>query len=63
MFACTPLAPFEFPHFLLSLFLQHMSQGNVDTLALQAKLTRAWEATAAVEVAHVVEVLAIETST
>jgi hypothetical protein len=42
-FACVPLASFEFPHSLLSLSLQHLSQGSVGTHVLQAMLTRAWK--------------------
>jgi hypothetical protein len=51
-----PPASFEFPHFLLILFLQHLSQGSVDVPTMQAEVTRVGEAT------RVVAVLAAETS-
>jgi hypothetical protein len=40
-----PLAPFEFPHFFPSLFLQRLSWGGggADTLASPTELTRVWE--------------------
>jgi hypothetical protein len=57
-----PLTPFEFSHSLLSLFLQHMSQGSAGTLALQVELTRAWEVATAAEAARVVVVLVTKTS-
>jgi hypothetical protein len=60
--ACAPLAPFVFPHFLLSLFLHHLSWGSANTPVLQAGLTQVQEAAAAAEVAHVVAVLDVETS-
>jgi hypothetical protein len=41
--ACAPLAPFEFPHFFPSLFLQRLSWGSSDTLASPMELTRARE--------------------
>jgi hypothetical protein len=41
--ACAPLAPFKFPHFLTSLFLQCLSWGSADTLASPMKLTWAQE--------------------
>jgi hypothetical protein len=37
------VAPFEFPHFFLSLFLQRLSQGSADTLVSLSELTQAWE--------------------
>jgi hypothetical protein len=57
---CAPLAPFEFSHSLLSLFLQHLSWGSVGTLALQAELTQVLEAANAVEAAHIAAVLVVE---
>jgi hypothetical protein len=41
--ACAPLAPFEFPHFFPSLFLQRLSWGSADMLASPTELTQAWE--------------------
>jgi hypothetical protein len=41
--ACVPLAPFEFSHFLLFLFLQRLSRGSADTLASPMELTPAQE--------------------
>jgi hypothetical protein len=41
---CAPLDPFKFPQLFLSLILQHLSRGSADTLVLQAKLARVWEA-------------------
>jgi hypothetical protein len=57
-----PLAPFEFSHCIMSLFLQHLCQGNMGMLALQAGLTRAREAAATAEATHVMVVLAMKTS-
>jgi DNA topoisomerase IA len=57
-----PLVSFEFPHSLLSLFVQHLSQGNTNTPTLQAEVTQAREVAAAVEAPHVMVKLAVETS-
>jgi hypothetical protein len=57
-----PLASFEFSHPLLFLLLQHLSHGSVNLSSLQVEVTRAPEAAAATEVAHVMVVLAAETS-
>jgi hypothetical protein len=43
MLACAPLAPFEFAHFFLFLFLQHLSRGSTNMLVLQVELTWAQE--------------------
>jgi hypothetical protein len=40
---CAPLAPFELPYFFPYLFLQRLSWGSADTLALPTELTQARE--------------------
>jgi hypothetical protein len=57
-----PSASFEFPRFVLTLFLHYLSRGSVDVPALWVEVTRAREATAAVEAVGVAVVLAAETS-
>jgi hypothetical protein len=54
---------FDFPHSILSLFLQDLSHGSSYVHALWAEVTRAWEADAVAEAARVTMVLAVETST
>jgi hypothetical protein len=55
MLAYEPLAPFEFPHFFPSLFLQFLSRGSTDTLVSPMELTRAWEVEDAAALASVHE--------
>jgi hypothetical protein len=57
-----PSASFEFPHFVLTLFLHYLSWGSVDVPALWAEVTRAREAAVAAEAVGVAVVLAAETS-
>jgi hypothetical protein len=57
--ACAPLAPFKFSNSLMSLFLQHLSQGRAGMLALQVELSQAREAVASVEAACVTVVPAV----
>jgi hypothetical protein len=57
MFACAPLASFEFSHSLMSFLLQHASQGSMNVSALQAVVIEAWEAAATMEAACVTVVL------
>jgi hypothetical protein len=56
-------ASFDFPHSILSLFLQDLSHGSSYMHALWAEVTRAWEADAVAEAGCVTMVLAVETST
>jgi hypothetical protein len=56
-------ASFDFPHSILSLFLQDLSHGSSYMHALWAEVTRAWEADAVAEAACVTMVLVVETST
>jgi hypothetical protein len=41
--ASASLAPFEFPHFFSSMFLQRLSRGSAGTLVSPTELTQAWE--------------------